>query len=168
MEFLLIDSKEFPGNVTQSSNGQSLVLSGNYSIDTYEAAILSVMYVNLLSNPYPLHRLASLTVNDGILDSNILINTIQIVPLNQHPPVIDLNGPEVSGSNYSVVFTEEGEAVGIVSPLATITDNDTAPVLTRLSITLINPQDGDSEIIRFKTGTVLPDGNYNAPDLNNS
>ena len=158
VEFLLIDSKEFPGNVTQSSNGQSLILSGNYSIDTYEATILSVMYVNLLSNPYPLHRLASLTVNDGILDSNILINTIQIVPLNQHPPVIDLNGPGVSGSNYSVVFTEEGEAVGIVSPLATITDNDTVPVLTRLSVTLVNPQDGDSDIIRFKTGTVLPDG----------
>ena len=158
VEFLQLDPKEFPGTITLSSDGHSLLLTGNYSIEAYRAAIVSILYVNLITHPNPSPRQISLIVNDGVLDSNILINSIDIVPLNQFSPVIDLNGPEVDGINYNITFSEEGAAVDIVSSQATITDNDTMSALTRLTVSLLNPQDGDSESIRLKTGTILPNG----------
>lgn len=158
VEFLQLDPEEFPGTITQSSDGHSLLLTGNYSIESYRAAIVSILYVNLITHPHPSPREVSLIVNDGVLDSNILINTIDVVPLNQFSPIIDLNGPDVDGINYNITFNEQGTAVDIVSSQATITDNDTMSALTRLTVSLLNPQDGNSELIRFKTGTILPSG----------
>uniref|UniRef100_A0A1X7V4J9 Cadherin domain-containing protein n=1 Tax=Amphimedon queenslandica TaxID=400682 RepID=A0A1X7V4J9_AMPQE len=158
VEFLQLDPKEFPGTITQSSDGHSLLLTGNYSIEAYRAAIVSILYVNLITHPHPTPREVSLIVNDGVLDSNILINSIDIVPLNQFSPVIDLNGPDVDGINYNITFNEQGTAVNIASSQATITDNDTMSALTRLTVSLLNPQDGNDESIRLKTGTILPSG----------
>ena len=149
----------FPGTISTSIDGRTLTLTGNYSIDIYTTSISTVEYINLISNPLPSDRTVSLIVHDGILYSNILTNAISIIPLNQFPPVIDLNGPTLPGTGYTVTFIEEGVAVGVVATNATITDEDTAVesrVLTGLDVLIFNPQDGEQESIRIKQPYILP------------
>ena len=155
LEFIQINESVFPGIISQSEDGYTLSLSGNLSIATYEFAIEAVEYINLISNPLPDDRSISLTVNDGVLPSNTLTNTIQMILLNQFAPVLDLNGLDQSGLNYVVNFTEEGEAVSIVSPNVSITDADMVndvEEITGLDVWIVNPEDGNNEEVRL-----LPD-----------
>ena len=161
VEFLQLPAASFDGVITQSYDGHALTLTGNFSIAVYKSAIEAIEYINIISNPSPSNRTISVTVHDGFLPSNILINTIQLVLLNQFAPVIDLNGPDQIGINYNATFTEEGPSISVVDSDATITDSDTAldtPVLTGLDIWISNPQDGVSETIRLKPSYILPQG----------
>ena len=159
VEFLQLPAASFDGIIVQSYDGHTLTLTGNFSIAVYKSAIEAIEYINVISNPSPNNRTISVTVHDGILPSNILINTIQMILLNQFAPVIDLNGPDQVGINYNVTFTEEGPSISVVDSDATITDSDTAldtPVLTGLDVWISNPQDGVSETIRLKPSYNLP------------
>lgn len=147
-EFIQLTSGSFPGLVLQSENGTVLTLIGNYSIMTYESAIRSVQYINMVSNPIPGSRAISLYVSDCLLPSNIFMNTIDILALNVFPPFVDLNGPSQSGNNFTASFSERGPQVAVASPDAIITDEDMIrerEELTRLDIWISNPQDGDAE-----------------------
>ena len=142
VEFIQLPSSAFPGNVTQSMEGSVLVLSGEYPIASYESAIATIDYINLIANPLPQDRTVSLSVNDCQLPSNTLINTISVEPLNMFPPVVDLNGPDSSGNGFVTSFVERGDAVFISSPNATITDEDSAAEveeLTGLDVWVANP-----------------------------
>ena len=159
VEFLQLPAASFDGVIAQSYDGHTLILTGNFSIAVYKSAIEAIEYINIISNPSPNNRTISVTVHDGILPSNILINTIQMILLNQFAPVVDLNGPDQVGINYNVTFTEEGPSISVVDSDATITDSDTAldtPVLTGLDVWISNPQDGVSETIRLKPSYNLP------------
>ena len=158
-EFVQISPAGFPGSVTQSNNGQRLVLEGNYSIETYEAAIESIQYINIIFNPIPEIRTISLSVSDCILSSNTLAQTIDIQALNVFPPVLDLNGPDEEGIDFTTVFRERGAGVALASPNATITDADTVrdiQQLTGLDVWIANVRDGSSEAIYFPS--LLPTG----------
>ena len=152
VEFLQLSAGIFPGNVTQSDNGNTLTLEGLLSISSYISAIMQIQYINIISNPEPIARTLSLSVFDCQLPSNNLVQTINIQPLNVIPPVIDLNGPEEDGLNIAIIFTEGGGPVPIVSANITITDNDvlsSQQQLTGLTVVLTNPIDGDSESISY-------------------
>ncbi len=147
-EFIQVPAGGFPGEVVKSGNGTMLMLIGNYSIATYAAAIESIQYVNLVSNPIPETRTISVSVSDCQLQSNTLINSIEIQALNVFPPVVDLNGPSEDGNNFTILFRERGPRVAITSTDAVITDEDMIrerEELTGLDVWISNPQDGDSE-----------------------
>ena len=148
LEFIQLSPPAFSGTVLQSMRGSMLVLSSELPIADYEAAIASVMYVNLITNPNPQDRSISVSVNDCQLPSNTLINTIEIDPLNVFAPVVDLNGPAMPDNNYVTSFTERGDAVFIAPPNATITDEDSATEveeLTGLDVWIDNPLNGALE-----------------------
>ena len=147
-EFLQLPPHLFPGVVLQSENGTVLTLVGNHSIATYESAIGSIQYINVISNPLPEPRTVSVYVFDCQLPSNTFINTINVEAINVIPPVVDLNGPSEPGTNYTTTFRERGPQVAIASPNAAITDEDMIlerEELTGLDVWIANPQDGASE-----------------------
>jgi len=146
LEFLQVPLSAFPGSVVQSSNGTSLMLVGNFSIQVYTTAIQSIQYVNLISNPVPEARTIEVYVFDCQLPSNIRVNTIDVQALNVFPPVVDLNGPAAAGLDYTATFVERGYSVFITARDAVISDNDTIrerEELTGLDISITNPQPGD-------------------------
>ena len=76
-EFIQI-STNFPGLVSVLNNSTTILLSGNFTHEVYESAISNITYINILSNPMPTRRHVSVTVNDGISDSNTEIVTIRL------------------------------------------------------------------------------------------
>jgi hypothetical protein len=69
-------------------------------------------------------------------------------------PVVDVNGSAV-GMDFSVSFVEDGGAVYIIDPSATITDVNSTQ-LERLSVVITNPLDGaDEALIADTSGTSL-------------
>ena len=155
VEFIQLSPSAFLGNITQSMVGSVLILSGEYPVASYEAAIASIEYVNLISNPDPQDRMVSLSVNDCLLPSNMLINTISIQPINMFPPEVDLNGPAFAGLDFVTSFMEQGDAVFISSPNVTITDGDVATEveeMTGLNVSVANPMDGALERLIFPEG----------------
>ena len=74
-EFIQI-SINFPGLVSVLNNSTTILLSGNFTHEVYEFAIANITFINILSNPMPNKRNVSVTVNDGISDSNTAIVTI--------------------------------------------------------------------------------------------
>ena len=160
-EFLQVAPGSFPGSVVQSENGTVLMLIGNYSIQTYEIAIRSIQYINLISNPVPESRTIAVYVFDCQLPSNVLVNTINVQALNVFPPVVDLNGPLEAGINYNVIFMERGSSVNVAAQDAFISDNDTIrerEELTGLDISITNPQTGD--YLTFPASVVPVGVNY--------
>ena len=158
LEFLQLPGGAFPGVVTPSNNGLLLTLEGNFSIEIYEAAILSIEYVNIIFNPVPENRIVSLFVFDCQLPSNILMQPIEVQLLNVFPPILDLNGNEL-GIDYQTVFMERGDPVQVVSPNVTITDEDMireVQELTGIDAWITNPQDDDLESLVLLAGSALP------------
>lgn len=157
-EFLQLSNTSFPGTISQTGTGHVLTLEGSYPITVYQSAISSIEYVNIISNPLPDSRMVSIVVNDGQLPSNTLINTIQMTLLNQFAPVVDLNGPFVSGIDYKTQFTERGPPVLLTSPNMTIFDEDTSNAvqqLTAVMVWIVNPLNA-MESIGFPPKYFLP------------
>ena len=63
----------------------TLSLSGSDTKANYEAALRSVTYENTSEAPSNLTRTISLTVNDGISNSNTLSRNIEVTPVNDDP-----------------------------------------------------------------------------------
>ena len=149
LEFIQLSPASFPGTIVQQQGGFGLELIGNYSIDEYERALESIVYINLLFDPEPQPRSISLSVFDCQLPSNTLVQSIDIQPLNLIAPSLDLNGDN-PGINYQTTFMERGNGVPIVSENVSISDDDLASlqkILTGIDIRLTNPQDSLESII---------------------
>ncbi len=160
-EFLQVPDGTFPGEVTQSSDGFSLTLQGNFSIEIYETAIQAIEYVNVIFNPIPEDRHVTLYVFDCQLQSNMLIQPIEIRLLNVFPPVLNLSvdGTAPPGIDFETTFTERGEPIPIVSNSVSITDEDTTrevQELTSLDIWITNPVDGNLESVFLPVDSTLP------------
>ena len=151
-EFLQLEY-DFPGMATMSQlNGSvvTLTLSGTYNISTYTSALRSVEYVNIISNPSLEPRSLYVTVNDGTFDSSLVMQSIVVEPFNVFVPVLDLNGIDMDGNNFSTSFTESGSPVPIVSIDIQIVDNDTdasLDILTSAVVEIVNPLNGNSEYL---------------------
>jgi hypothetical protein len=61
-------------------------------------------------------------------------------------PVVDLNGPNGTGTGFTVTFTEDGGAITIVDSDATITDSNST-MLASATITLQERPDGPAEFL---------------------
>ena len=92
----------------------TLTLTGSDTVANYQAALRAVKYQNTSANPSLATRTVSLKVNDGVLESSVLVRNITLTPVDD-PPV--LTGIEATALTY----TEKGTATPITS---TITASD--------------------------------------------
>ena len=85
-------------------------------------------------------------VNDGTVDSAASYTmTIDVTAVND-APIVDLNGSDGAGTNYTVTFTEDGGAVAVTDADAIVSDADDTE-FQYLGINLFNMPDGASEAI---------------------
>lgn len=109
-----------------------LTLTGISSIPNYQIALRNITYSNPSYNPSLFTRAITLTVNDG-LDSNPVVYTVNITPVN--------DAPTLTGSGGTANFTEKNSAA-LIDPGIIVFDPD--------SLYLLNAT------VRFTSG-VLPE-----------
>ena len=156
LEFLQLPPA-FSSPLSLLGQGELLQLDGYFPVADYQAAIQAVEYINVVSKPLPSNASIILTVSDCVSESSLIID-VNIIPLNQNPPVLDLNGDSELGTGFATIFVERGPPIPIVSTNLTITDADSDCLeLTSLDVWMSSsPHDGDQESIYLPDDQSLP------------
>ncbi len=138
-----IDDVQLPGLSSQLTNDDRLLLiKGPSSLALFTAALRTVGYVNSNSEPLGGTITARFTVSDGLFSSTGGV-TITIVPINDNPPTVLLDGGNISSS---VTFTENAPGVMITGAEVMITDADSnAVTLDSITVHLVSAVDGNSQ-----------------------
>ena len=156
-ELIQFNQSLFQNGQFQIQNGsRAITLFGNLPISEYVDALRSMQYVNVIQRPMPTSRTVVLQVFDGELTTTQLV-TIVLNVFNGFPPVVDINGPDVPGEDYTIVFTEESQPMNIVSSSVSISDADSfqpSGQLTSLTIVLTNPLDGSQESLSVTSAII--------------
>jgi Ca2+-binding RTX toxin-like protein len=96
-----------PGTIT-------LNLTGDDTLAHYQAQLAAITFSSSSNAPDPADRIVKVTVNDGLIDSNVATTTIHVVPVNDAPAV---------GADH--VYTNVGNvANGIILPDWALLAND--------------------------------------------
>ena len=144
------------GAFTGGSTGSDLVITLNANADetSVSALVQQIGYENTdTDNPTTGDRTVRYVLTDG--DGGTSVNydtTVRVAGVND-APVIDLNGPDDGGVNFSTTFNEDDAIVSVTSPQATLTDVD-GSTYNQLTIDLGGFVDGGNEKISF-AGTVF-------------
>ncbi|MHB1036487.1 MAG: DUF4347 domain-containing protein [Pirellulales bacterium] len=138
----------------------TLTLSGSNSVANYQAALRSVTYRNSSVNPSGLTRTVSVTVNDGLADSNVQTRSIAVTPVND-PPVIAGPGLQFAQSGKVFFSTATGNPI-VVSDVdagthpiqVTIAATNGLVTLTRAEGLVLALGDGQAAASLVFTGTI--------------
>ncbi|QRM31582.1 peroxidase family protein [Microvirga sp. VF16] len=118
---LSIDSTTVPGQII-------LNLTGTSSIANYRTAIQQVRYSNTSENPATTARILQVTVNDGLLNSNVATATVNVTALNDAPlAVTDNVFTNIAGSILVpewMMLANDTDAEGNVLNVTGATEND--------------------------------------------
>lgn len=107
---------------TWNAASGTLALSGAASVANYQTAIRSVTYFNSSQNPSGLRRTISISVNDGLMNSNTGTQAVNVLPVNDAPFVSNFTRRTGVNANLQLnndVFLEnysdfENDAMGSV------------------------------------------------------
>ena len=113
-----------PGQIT-------LNLTGTSSLANYRTAIQQVRYSNSSENPNPADRILQVSVNDGLLNSNIATATVHVVPTNDAPV-----------ANTDTVITNVANGANFSIAVSALLANDTDPEGSPVTITAVNTPNG--------------------------
>ena len=134
-----------PG-LTVTPGLNSLSITGNQPVATYQTCLQSVTYDNSDQDPAPPplppppgipERMIVFVADDGTTSSNGEIKLVSVTAVNDAPVVTTTAG--------TTTFTEDGGAV-VVDSGVTVTDVDNAN-LASATVTITNPQDGAAEVL---------------------
>ncbi|KRR18482.1 peroxidase family protein [Bradyrhizobium retamae] len=154
-----------PGGIASSIDttvaGQIIVnLTGTSSLANYRTAIQQVRYSNSSENPNPADRILQVSVNDGLLNSNIATATVHVVPTNDAP-----------AANTDTVITNVAAGTNFSIALSALLANDTDPEGSPVTITAVNtpnslsaPTLGTTAVTVSDTGLAGGSFNYVASD----
>ncbi len=106
------------------SDGQ-LVLSGTASLSDYQEAILLVVYNNSSEDPTATDRSITVTVNDGVGNSNVASTTLSLTPVNDAPVT----------NNGVVIIEAEEEGTDYALSLSAPSDVDDADATLVITVT---------------------------------
>ncbi len=116
-----------------------LTLTGNASVLEYQSALQSISYFNSSEHPDPSTRSLTLTVSDGIDDSNQLIIELRPVAIN--------DAPELNLTTTDFVYRESDAATLIAADL-TLSDVDSTD-LTQATISIENNYHPAEDLLSF-------------------
>jgi Ca2+-binding RTX toxin-like protein len=81
-----INGDGITGTTDTSVAGQITInLTGDSTFAAYQAAIQAITFSNNSQNPDPADRIIHVTVNDGLINSNVATATIHVTPVNDAP-----------------------------------------------------------------------------------
>ncbi|ATU94434.1 peroxidase family protein [Phyllobacterium zundukense] len=141
-----------PGGITSSVDasvaGQlTLNLTGTTSIANYRTAIQQVRYSSTSDNPNPAARILQVTVNDGLLNSNVATATVNVIAANDAPV-----------GNTDTVITNVAPNVNFAIALSALLANDTDPEGSPVTITAVNTPNGLNAATLGATAVTVSDG----------
>ena len=148
------DAFDIPGNLPGNINsnidtsvpGQIIVtLTGEETIANYQAAIQAIQFRNTSQNPSNVDRIIQVTVNDGLMDSNVATTTVNVVPVDD----------DVNANNDSVITNISG-ATSIVIPKWALLFNDTDPD-SAFSITGVSGANSLTDLNHSATSVMFAD-----------
>lgn len=114
-----------PGQITVTLTAQN---SAGATLADFENAIAAVTFSNSSNNPNPADRIIHVTVNDGLVDSDVVTTTVHVVPVNDPPNAT---------TDYVI-----GNATTVVVPNWALLNNDTDPDGPSLGITATSSLNG--------------------------
>ena len=123
-----------------------ITINGPIVDSTLTEILQTVQYINSDEEPDPQDRLVIFTVDDGmaVVSANVTIN---IVTVNDQPPVIDLNVTDPNTVNSQVTFVEGSLSVLVFGTTINITDEDAdGNTLDYIDLTLTGPLDATESI----------------------
>ena len=131
--------------VTQTVGATIVVtLAGTASTAAYQAAIQSIGYRNTSEDPDPTPRVIEVSVNDGLLNSNVARTTVNVTPVD------DL----VNANNDTVI--SNSQTLPIVIPNWALLANDVDPD-DPISLTAAGPGTGITAALTGESVTVSAD-----------
>jgi len=87
VERLTVDVADTGLQANFDPNTGVLTLTGEATIATYEQVLRTLSYENLSNEPDTTDRVVSVIVNDGTGDSDPVISTVEIIPVNDPPTI---------------------------------------------------------------------------------
>ena len=75
-----------------------LTLTGSASLASYDAALHQVIFGNSSDNPSGIDRTVTMTVSDGIDNSNSVTTTVHVVPIDDAPTAVPTTSSPISGT----------------------------------------------------------------------
>lgn len=145
-EWLLVNTNGF-GIAAAYADGV-LQLTGAASPAAYQQVLRTVRYWNASQDPSPDERLIELNVADSAGSGPAAGLVVQVQPVND-PPEIDLDGVG-PGLDYGTTFFINRGSVPVVADSMTVTDIDNT-TLKSATVAILNPQDGQAEILTVDT-----------------
>ena len=136
---------------TISTDGYTVVISGNTSTVNYITAISSIKYNSTTRNPTNTLRYINCYASDGMEDSNIAVAEITFNTTNEIPALdLDSLTPTV---NYTTNFVEEGGVISIVGDVVLSDQDDTT--MSSLVVTLTGAS-SPQETVALNSAYTLP------------
>ncbi|MEL7037414.1 MAG: DUF4347 domain-containing protein, partial [Cyanobacteria bacterium J06592_8] len=148
--------------VSTGTNGEIIVsLTGSATQADYTNALKLITFENTSDDPITTpNRVFEVTVNDGDMDSEVAITTIEVIPVNTNPAAVDDTATVNENSIDNIIdvlnndtFGTDGPSTGTIS-LATNPSNGTAVVNNNNT-----PNDPTDDKIEY-----TPNANYNGSD----
>ena len=127
-----------------------LTLSGTATIGQYQAALRSVTYQNTSENPSTASRTMSFIINDGALDSDPAISTVNVAAVN--------NKPEITAG--STLGYSEGDGLKVIDNTITVADVDDTNIESATIIISTGYQNGE-DVLAFINQSGIT-GSWNA------
>jgi hypothetical protein len=140
------DVLAFPGGFGISSifnpTTGTLTLSGSQPVANYQAALRTVTYFNGSDNPSSLPRTVTWTVNDGTHASLGATSTINVIPVNDGPIVVNETFDVLGNTELRVDMTagttpHTTETTSNPSTVKGVLDNDADPESDPITVTAI-------------------------------
>ena len=136
-----------PSSLSISSSPGSLTLHGPASLDVFADHIQLLQYGSSADEPSLQRRVVQITVSDGVFVSNIASLYVDIQPINDHAPLLDLN-PSSESRDVHLTYTE-GVQVGLqlVPATAQLTDADVGNnTISFVTATLLSQYDKEEQL----------------------
>lgn len=131
------DSFDIPANLPGNINstiatvgGQLVVtLTGNEpNVAQWQAAIQAIEFTNNSENPSTVDRIIEVSVNDGLLNSNVATTTVNVVSVNDAPnAVVDNVVTNIAGPIVIpewIMLRNDSDAEGLALDVSAATEND--------------------------------------------
>ncbi len=137
--------------LSQKFEPGTLTVTGKASLPIYEQVLNQLTYYNASPNPTLASRHLTVTVGDGEFMSQPFMIRITVSGTNS-PPLVSWVGvsADLPSGTYDTEYREGQSPLHFVSKTATLHDKDSSH-LTRLTVTLLNPVDGEQEVLDVTT-----------------
>jgi Ca2+-binding RTX toxin-like protein len=161
---LLSITGALPAGITASSYDAStgvLTLTGTASLADYQDALSHILFSNTSESPSTLDRTLTITVNDGLADSNVATTTIHVTAIDDAP---------VAAPDTIITNIASNTAIQIPDWVFTFNDSDPDNANSQLSISGVNSvvsanvNDGNGSVSFTDTGANGGSFNYVVTD----